>query len=43
MLNWGWYLIEEGAYLSENGLYSRNQNEENSLYSKFYVKNLYPQ
>ena len=25
VLNWGWCLIREGAYLSEYGLYSKNQ------------------
>jgi len=41
VLNWECCLIGEGAYLSEYGLYSKNQNEENSLYSN--VKNLYLQ
>ena len=34
-----WGLIGEGAYLSEYGLYSKNQNEEISLFNN--VKNLH--
>lgn len=49
VLIWGWHLfklisgprclIGEGAYLSEYGLYSKNQNEEISLFNN--EKNLH--